>query len=169
MVELCAFASGARKLAAPALAPTGLALSPDQPEEDMMLETRPVGAAIAGLDVGVTTSAEARGMAQLTPLHREVVAGMPMLERQEIRVLFATLQPGDRTPRHSHRHPVTVYVVEGEFTLEYEGLPPVRVGAGEVTIEPAHVPMTGYNRGEAPARMVIYFACAPDEPFADPA
>lgn len=134
-----------------------------------MQETRPVGAAIAGLDVGVTTSAKASGMAQLTPLHREVVAGMPTLEGQEVRVLFATLQPGDRTPRHSHRHPVTVYVIEGEFTLEYEGLPSVRAGAGEVIVEPAQVVMIGYNRGKVPARMVIFFACAPDEPFADPA
>lgn len=134
-----------------------------------MLETRPVGAAIAGLDVGVTTSAKASGMAQLTPLHREVVAGMPTLESQEVRVLFATLQPGDRTPRHSHRHPVTVYVIEGEFTLEYDGLPSVRAEAGEVIIEPAGVAMTGHNRGSVPARMAIFFVCAPDEPFADPA
>ncbi len=134
-----------------------------------MLETRPVGAAIAGLDIGVTTSATASGMAQLTPLHREVVAGLPRLEKQEVRVLFATLQPGDRTPRHSHRHPVTVYVTEGEFTLDYDGLPSVRTRAGGVVVEPAGVAMTGHNRGVLPARMVIFFVCAPDEPFADPA
>jgi len=134
-----------------------------------MFEARPVEAMIAGLDVGVTSSAQSSGMAQLTPLHREVVGTMPTGEEQEIRVLHAVLQPGDRTPTHSHRHPVTVYVIEGEFTLEYDGLPTVRASAGGVIVEPAGVVMTGFNRGDVPARMVIFFACAPGEPFADPA
>jgi quercetin dioxygenase-like cupin family protein len=134
-----------------------------------MMETRPVGAAIAGLDVGVTTSARPSGMAQLTVLHREAVDTMPAAAEQEIRVIQAVLQPGDRTPHHTHRHPVTVYMLEGEFTLEFAGLPTAVVRAGEVFVEPAGVAMTGYNRGtEVPARMVIFYACAPDEPFADP-
>ncbi len=135
-----------------------------------MMETRPVGAAIAGLDVGVTTSARPSGMAQLTVLHREEVGTMPVVAAQEIRVLQAALQPGDHTPRHTHRHPVTLYMLEGEFILEFDGLPTAVVRAGEVFVEPAEVAMTGWNRAEdVTARMVIFYACAPDEPFADPA
>lgn len=134
------------------------------------METRPVGAAIAGLDVGVTTSARPSGMAQLTVLHREATDSMPVAAEQEIRVLQAVLQPGDRTPRHTHRHPVTVYMLEGEFTLELDGLPTAAVRAGEVFVEPANVAMTGWNRSEdVAARMVIFYACEPDEPFAEPA
>jgi len=134
-----------------------------------MPETRPIGAAIAGLDVGVTTSAKASGMAQLTPLHRQVVGAMPAAEEQEIRVLQAVLLPGDRTPTHTHRHPVTLYMLEGEFTLEFDGLPTAVAKAGEVFVEPPSVVMTGFNRGQEPARMVIFYASARDEPFADPA
>jgi len=124
---------------------------------------------IAGLTVGLTRSAQDSGMAKLTPLHRELVQGMPTLPEQEVRVLFSTLLPGDVTPRHSHRFPVTVYMLEGTFTLELEGREPVEVGAGEVLVEPAGIRMTGFNRGEVPARMVLFYACAPDTPFADPA
>lgn len=123
---------------------------------------------IAGLTVGMTRSAQKNGMAKLTPLHREVVKGMPMQPEQEVRVLFSTMLPGDVTPHHSHRHPVTVYVLEGTFTLELDGREPVAIKAGEVFVEPSDVSMTGFNRGDTPTRMVIFYVCAPDAPFADP-
>ena len=123
---------------------------------------------IAGLTVGLTRSAGESGMAKLTPLHREVVGGMPMLPKQEIRVLSSTLLPGDVTPHHSHRFPVTVYMLEGTFTLELDGREPVAIKAGEVFIEPAGTDMTGFNRGDVPARMALFYVCEPDAPFADP-
>ena len=122
---------------------------------------------IAGLKVGVTQSAQDSGMAKLLPLHREVVQGMPKGLEQEIRVLFATLLPGDVTPYHSHRHPVTVFMLEGTFTLELDGRDRVEIEAGKVFIEPAKTNMTGSNRGTIPARMALFYACEPDAPFAD--
>lgn len=125
--------------------------------------------AIAGMTVGITTSAQASGAAKLSVLCRETATGMPQEEIQEIRVLLARLDPGDCTPRHSHRHPVTVYMLEGTFTLELDGRTPVDVKAGEVFVEPAHVAMTGRNlSADTPARMVIFYASRPDTPFADP-
>ena len=123
---------------------------------------------IAGLTVGLTRSAQESGMAKLTPLHREVVRGMPILPEQEVRVLSSILLPGDVTPYHSHRFPVTVYMLEGTFTLELDGREPVAVKAGEVFVEPAGINMTGFNKGEVPARMVLFYVCRPDTPFADP-
>lgn len=123
---------------------------------------------IAGLTVGLMRSAQESGMAKLTPIHREVVRGMPIQPEQEIRVLFSTLLPGDVTPHHSHRHPVTVYMLEGTFTLELDGREPAAIKAGEVFVEPAGITMTGFNKGDVPARMVIFYVCAPDAPFADP-
>src|SRR5690606_29996662 len=118
--------------------------------------------------VGRTLSARQHGMAKLTPLHREIVKGMPILPEQEVRVLFSTLLPGDMTPYHSHRFPVTVYMLEGTFTLELDGREPVEIRAGEVFVEPAGIAMIGFNKGDVPARMVIFYVCAPDAPFADP-
>ena len=122
----------------------------------------------AGLDVGVTRSAQDSGMARLTALHRERVTSLPQGAEQEIRVLFATLLPGDVTPRHWHRFPVTVYMIEGVFTLELDDREPVNIEAGQVFVEPAHIGMTGHNREKIPARMTLFYACEPDAPFADP-
>lgn len=134
-----------------------------------MHETTDIETMTAGLAVGVTRSAQDSGMAKLTPLHREVARGMPTVQDQEIRVLFATLLPGDVTPYHSHRHPVTVYMLEGAFTLELDGRDPVDITAGQIFVEPSGVNMTGHNNGTVPARMALFYVCEPDEPFADPA
>lgn len=133
-----------------------------------MHEKSDVGTMTAALSVGVTRSAQDSGMAKLTPLHREVVAGMPRFAEQEVRVLFATLLPGDVTPYHSHRFPVTVYVTEGTFTLALDGRDPVAIGTGEVFVEPAGVNMTGRNDGSVAARMALFYVCEPGVPFADP-
>jgi quercetin dioxygenase-like cupin family protein len=134
-----------------------------------MHETSNVETMIAGLTVGVTRSAQESGMAKLLPLHREVVRGLPQLPEQEVRVLFATLLPGDVTPYHSHRHPVTVFVTEGTFTLALDGREPIAIAAGQAFVEPAGVKMTGRNTGDTPARMALFYVCEPGAPFADPA
>ena len=135
-----------------------------------MHEITDVKTMTAALDIGVTRSAKAEGMAKLAPLHREMSGEMPTGAQQEIRVLHATLLPGDVTPHHTHRFPVTVYMTEGVFTLELDGREPVHIKAGEVFVEPAHVAMTGRNlSADAPARMALFYVCEPDSPFADPA
>lgn len=133
-----------------------------------MHERTDVETMTAGLTVGVTRSAQDSGMARLTTLHRQVVAGLPGSAEQEVRVLFATLLPGDVTPYHSHRFPVTIYMIEGSFTLELDDRQPVVIEAGQAFVEPAGVNMIGHNRGEIPARMALFYVCKPDAPFADP-
>ncbi len=78
-------------------------------------------------------------------VHRALVDGMPTGDRQELRVITATLNPADRTPRHTHRFPVAVYVMQGTFTLELEGRDPITANAGAAIIEPPHIKMTGVN------------------------
>lgn len=90
---------------------------------------------------------------------------MPTDDKQEIKVLTATLKPGDTTPFHTHAHPVTAYVLEGTFTLEMEGRAPVIVKAGQSLVEPPNVKMTGYNRGAEPMKIVIFYVSGPNEPF----
>ena len=100
---------------------------------------------------------------------RQVVEGMPKTDKQEIRVLTASFKPGDRTVFHTHRFPVTVYILEGTFTLEMEGRAPVTVKAGDAFVEPPNVKMIGYNRSTTePIRLVIFYVSDPDTPFLDP-
>ncbi len=101
-------------------------------------------------------------------LLREVVQGMPKGDRQEVRVLTATIQPGGKTPFHTHRFPVTVYMLEGAFTLELKGRPPAVVKAGQSFVEPPNVKMTGYNKSASePMRVLIFYVSDADTPFLD--
>ena len=102
-------------------------------------------------------------------LLQQVVEGMPKGEKQELRVLTASFNPGDKTVFHTHRFPVTVYVLEGAFTLEMEGMAPVTVTQGQAMVEPPHVKMTGYNRSNSNSlRVVVFYTSDPDTPFLDP-
>ncbi len=102
-------------------------------------------------------------------LHREAVPGMPGGGTQEIQVLTAEIAPGQSTVFHTHRHPVTVYMLQGTFTLEMEGRAPVALGPGQAMVEPAGVRMTGFNRSaDVPIRLVIFYVAEPGTPFLDP-
>lgn len=135
-----------------------------------MHEVMDVHKAIAGTQVGVTTSAGITGVAKLTVKHKELTDALPKAEMQEIRVINARLEPGDSTPYHSHRFPVTVYMLEGVFTLELDDRSPIAIRAGEVFVEPSGVRMTGRNlSSDTSAVMILFYVSDPEAPFADPA
>jgi quercetin dioxygenase-like cupin family protein len=84
-------------------------------------------------------------------------------------VLTATIRPGQSTALHTHRFPVTVYILEGTFTLEMEGREPVTISAGQSMVEPPHVRMTGYNRSaDKTIRLIVFYVGVPGTPFLDP-
>jgi quercetin dioxygenase-like cupin family protein len=113
--------------------------------------------------------AQERAVIKPQLLLNEIVQGMPKGEKQEVRVLTASFQRGDKTMFHTHRFPVTVYVLEGAFTLEMEGREPVTVKAGHAIVMPPHVKMTGYNRSsDESLRVVIFSVSDPKTPFLDP-
>ncbi len=125
--------------------------------------------AFAVLLISFIAIAQEGGVVKPQLLLSEIVQGMPKGERQEVRVLTANFQRGDKTMFHTHRFPVTVYVLEGAFTLEMEGREPVTVKAGQARVMPPHVKMTGYNRSSTESsRLVIFSVTDPDTPFLDP-
>lgn len=136
-----------------------------------LCESSRVGAAAAAtLLAGAAAIAQqpAPGLASPQLVLRESVAGMPKSDRQEVRVLTATFGPGDKTVFHTHRSPVTVYVLEGQFTLELEGRPPTLISAGQAYVEPPNVRMTGFNKSASqPLRVVIFYVSEPGTPFLD--
>lgn len=116
----------------------------------------------------IAQSHDAHGIAKPNLVLQQVVEGLPKDDRQSVRVMTASFKPGDRTVYHTHRYPVTVYVLEGAFTLELADKPPLTVKAGEALVEPPGVPMTGYNRTDGETRVVIFYVSAVDTPFLDP-
>ena len=122
-----------------------------------------------GLFVGLPLTVQAQGTAKPDPVLSEIVSGMPKGERQAVRVFTASFKPGDKTVFHTHRFPVTVYILEGAFTLELEGRAPVIVKAGQAFVEPPNVKMTGFNKSATDAlRVVIFYVSDPGTPFLDP-
>ncbi len=94
---------------------------------------------------------------------------MPKGEQQEVQVLTATIAPGQSTVFHTHSFPVTVYMLEGAFTLEMEGREPITVRAGQSMVEPPSVRMTGFNRSSTETiRLVIFYVAEPGTPFLHP-
>ena len=79
---------------------------------------------------GLTVAAQEPGVVKPQLLFSEIVAGMPKGEKQEVRVLTVNFRPGERTLFHTHRFPVTVYILEGAFRLELEGHEPITVRTG---------------------------------------
>jgi quercetin dioxygenase-like cupin family protein len=128
-----------------------------------------VGVALMALVVPLASLAQQQGPPKPpAPLLSEIVQGMPKGEKQEVRVILATLKPGEVTPFHTHRFPVTAYILEGTFTLEMEGRAPVTVTAGQAIVEPPQVKMTGYNRSSTEVmRVLIFYVSDPDTPFLD--
>jgi quercetin dioxygenase-like cupin family protein len=116
--------------------------------------------------ITATSSGQQSGVAKPEPLLEEVVHGMPGGDTQKIRVMTASFKPNDRTVFHTHPFPVTVYILQGEFTLEIEGRKPTILKAGQAFVEPPHVKMTGFNRsGTDPLRVVIFYVSDLETPF----
>ena len=119
--------------------------------------------------ISSTALGQARAVIKPQLILSEIVQGMPRGEKQEVRVLTASFQPGEKTLFHTHRFPVTVYVMEGTFTMEVEGREPLIVKAGQAMMMPTKVKMTGYNRSNSvPLRLVAFYMSDPGSPFLDP-
>jgi quercetin dioxygenase-like cupin family protein len=128
------------------------------------------GVALLGYCLSGGAMSQETGLARPNMVVKQIVQGMPKGEKQEVSVLTASFKPGDRTVFHTHRFPVTVYVVEGAFTLELEGQAPVLVKAGEAYVEPPNVRMTGYNRSTTEGlKVIIFYVGDPGTPFLDAA
>jgi quercetin dioxygenase-like cupin family protein len=128
-----------------------------------------VGCVFTGAIVCDTATAQDHGFAKPSLVLEQLVAGLPREDKQAVRVLTASFKPGDKTVTHTHRFPVTVYVLEGSFTLALTGQAPVTVKAGEAMVEPPNVEMTGYNPSATePTRVVIFYVSTPNTPFLDP-
>jgi quercetin dioxygenase-like cupin family protein len=137
-------------------------------QENEMRFARGAGCALMTAILGGPVLAQEAGVAKPNMVLQQVVDGLPKDDKQAVRVLTATFNPGDKTVHHTHRFPVTVYVLEGAFTLELQGRPPVTVKAGEAMVEPPNVAMIGHNpSATAMTRVVIFYVSTPDTPFLD--
>lgn len=81
----------------------------------------------------------------------------PRTEKPELISVLGTVQPGGRTPLHTHPNPTFVYVLEGEVELQTEGGQPQQYKTGEAWIESVNKKHQLFNKTSAPARILVVF------------
>ena len=104
--------------------------------------------ASAVLLVSLMASAQEQGVVRPCDCDARNCPGMPKA-RSRKSASPNELQPRDYDAVPYHRFPVTVYVLEGVFTMEMEGRGAITVKAGEAAMMPPHVNMTGHNRSNS--------------------
>jgi quercetin dioxygenase-like cupin family protein len=81
----------------------------------------------------------------------------PKTGRPEIISVIGIIEPGGRTPLHEHPVPTYVYVLEGEVELQSDGGQTHRYKAGEAYIEALNRKHQLFNKGSAPAKVLVVF------------
>jgi quercetin dioxygenase-like cupin family protein len=77
-----------------------------------------------------------------------------------------TLAPGYVGGRHYHSGPVTVYVLEGAFTIDEDGKPQRTFQAGQIYEEPIGTPMQARNLSTSqPSGILVVQVSKPGEPL----
>ena len=86
----------------------------------------------------------------LTPL-----AGV---EGKEVHIVHFSAPAGFVSGKHSHPGPAFVYILEGQLTIEVEGMEPVTVGPGDVYAEPVgNKVMQAWNKSSTHGVKVVVF------------
>ena len=80
-------------------------------------------------------------------------------------VMRVNFGPGQAMPRHLHPAPVVCLVETGSFSAQIGDAPARTVRTGDVTLEPANVPIGWFrNLSEtAPASLICTFLAGPDD------
>lgn len=87
----------------------------------------------------------------------------------EIVLTEASLGVGEREGRHTHPGTLVGYMLEGELTLEQQGVPTVVLKPGDsVVVEPEQI-HEGINTGDVPVKALAMFIVRKDEPLSMPA
>ena len=95
---------------------------------------------------------------------KKVTDTLPKGDNLEVRVRSTTLQPGVVGAWHTHPTPPAVYVVEGTVSFEFKDGTTVQAKAGEAVLEPINMAMRAMNKGDTPAKIVIFQVSPPDMP-----
>ncbi len=95
---------------------------------------------------------------------KELLPKPPKGDKLEARLVTATIEPGAVGKWHTYpNHPV-VYVAEGTLTVEFREGEPKVYNAGDGFVEPVNTVLRGANKGEKPAKLVIFQLSPPEVP-----
>ncbi len=78
-------------------------------------------------------------------------------DNPSVRALVVTMAPGEVTGWHQHHTPMFAYILEGEVTVDYEGIGKKTYRTGEGILEAMKVTHRGENTGEVLTRILAVF------------
>jgi len=85
----------------------------------------------------------------------------------EVTAVRVEIPPGKQTGWHRHPVPCFAYVLEGELSVELEGVGTKIVKAGEAFTEAVNVLHNGTNKGTTPVKLVMFVAGESNKPYAE--
>ncbi len=97
-------------------------------------------------------------------LVRELLPTPPKGESLEARLATATIEPGAVGNWHAYPNHNVVYVAEGTVTVEFRDGGTKVYNAGDGFVEPVNTVLRGANKGEKPAKLVIFQLSPPEVP-----
>ena len=93
--------------------------------------------------------------AKATKLLHTPLAGA---QGKEVHIVHFSAPPGFVGGKHSHPGPAFVYILEGQLTIEVEGMEPVTLGPGDVYAEPVgNKVMQAQNRSSTHGVKLVVF------------
>jgi len=125
------------------------------------------GAAAWGASSISTPLAQERRETYVSPARMERLSQREIQDQQVVVTIDRyTLGVGYVGGRHYHSGPVTVYVLEGAFTIDEDGKPQRTFHAGETYEEPVGMPMQARNlSADGPTRILVVQVTKPGEPM----
>jgi quercetin dioxygenase-like cupin family protein len=81
----------------------------------------------------------------------------PKTAKAEIISVIGQLEPGGRTALHQHPVPVYVYVLEGTLTVQDQGAEARDYKPGQAFLEDVNHWHQAFNKGSAPAKILVVF------------
>jgi len=120
----------------------------------------------SALSIGALVAQERRGT-YVPSARRERLSQREVTDQQVVITIDRyTLGTGYVGGRHYHSGPVTVYVLEGVFTIDEDGKPRRTVRAGAIYEEPVGTPMQARNlSADDPTLILVVQVTKPGEPM----
>jgi quercetin dioxygenase-like cupin family protein len=115
------------------------------------------------LMLSLALAQSAAGLPVRVPLGEVPLPQPKSVER--VIVMRVNFAPGQAMPRHVHPAPVVCLVEAGSFNVQIGDAPARNVQSGEVTLEPANVPVGWFRNLSAtsPASLVCTFLAGHDD------
>jgi quercetin dioxygenase-like cupin family protein len=122
--------------------------------------------ALAVVAAAIVLMSPASSVQAQTGLERKVLLQQDLdIPGYETLLVAVTIAVGGREGRHTHAATLVGQVLEGELTLEQEGLPTRTYRAGDsVIIKPGQI-HEGINTGKTPIRALVTFIAEKGKPL----